>query len=329
MKKLIFTFLPFLGLAQFTPPAGQLGSDAIHRDSSIIQAWATSAIVERGLVDIRNPLFEHNDDNFASFGTISNVLGPATGSTTNVISLGDGGYITLSFDKVIQNLAGPDFCIFGNAFSDTFLELAFVEVSSDGERFVRFPSTSLTQTEAQTDGFGSLDATKIHNLAGKFRVGFGQPFDLEDLKDSTNIDLNSIKFVRLVDVVGSIDPQWARYDASGNIINDPFPTLFWSGGFDLEAIGVIHECEANPFLNLNEKEAAIINIYPNPASHKINIAANGDGVVGLLNSNGKTILLEHFNDFIQLDIQHLPNGIYFVQLQQKDQITVKKIAIAH
>lgn len=327
MKKLLVIFIPILGIAQFTPPASQHGSDAIHKDSSIIKAWATSAVIERGLVDIRNPLFEFNDDNHASFGSINNILGPASGSTIDAISLGDGGSIVVSFDKVIRNLPGADFCIFSNAFSDTFLELAFVEVSSDGERYVRFPSISLTQTETQIDGFGSLDATKIHNLAGKFRVGFGQPFDLEDLKDSTNIDLNSIKFVRLVDVVGSIDPLWARYDANGNIINDPFPTPFWSGGFDLEAIGVIHEGEVNPFLNLSEDEAATISIYPNPASDKINISANGFGVVRLINSSGKSVISEPLHDHIQLDIHHLPSGFYFIQLQQKEQLTVKKIAI--
>ena len=33
---------------------------------------------------------------------------------------------------------------------------------------------------------------------------------------------------------------YASYDSQGNIINDPFPTPFETGGFDLDAIGVIH-----------------------------------------------------------------------------------------
>ena len=38
-----------------------------------------------------------------------------------------------------------DFCVFENAFNDSFLELGFVEVSSNGNDFYRFPSTSFTQ----------------------------------------------------------------------------------------------------------------------------------------------------------------------------------------
>jgi hypothetical protein len=49
--------------------------------------------------------------------------------------------------------------------------------------------------------------------------------------------------VRVVDVVGSIDPAYARRDSDGRIVNDPWPTDFpiiGNGGFDLDAIGVFH-----------------------------------------------------------------------------------------
>ena len=56
----------------------------------------------------------------------------------------------------------------------------------------------------------------------------------------TNLDINNITHVKIIDVIGSINQSYASYDSQGNIINDPFPTPYETGGFDLDAIGVIH-----------------------------------------------------------------------------------------
>jgi hypothetical protein len=49
-----------------------------------------------------------------------------------------------------------------------------------------------------------------------------------------------VRFVRVVDVVGSINPFHATYDSLGNIVNDPWPTASSSSGFDLDAVGVLN-----------------------------------------------------------------------------------------
>jgi hypothetical protein len=77
-------------------------------------------------------------------------------------------------------------------------------------------------------------------LAGKYRQGYGTPFDLEELAGTPGLNVNDVKYVRIIDVVGSIDDNYATYDSFGNKINDPWPTPFDSSGFDLEAVGVIH-----------------------------------------------------------------------------------------
>ena len=99
--------------------------------------------------------------------------------------------------------------MFENGFADNFLELAFVEVSSNGIDFVRFPDESLTQTTTQVGSFGSLDPTNIDGLAGKYRVGFGTPFDLATAgrRSRRRVDVNDIQLRPRVDVVGSINPQ--------------------------------------------------------------------------------------------------------------------------
>jgi hypothetical protein len=263
---LIFTSVLFgwcnLAMGQFAPPAGQTGTTAMHADSSAFIGWATNCVVQRGPMDITDPTL-----GFASAGDPAFAIGNASG--TGVVSLGDGGVATLTFALPIVNGPGPDFAVFENAFLDTFLELAFVEVSSDGQKFVRFPATSLTPAEPQIDGFGAVDATKIHNLAGKYRVFYGTPFDLEDLRDSIGIDIQKITHVRIVDVIGCIQPAFASFDAGGRIINDPWNTPFPSSGFDLDAVGVIHHAPLNDFQFARAQPS--IQAVPNPMNRRGNI----------------------------------------------------------
>lgn len=236
----------------YSPPAGQTGSTAIYTDSAIIKSWATGIELYHGWVQINDTSIKYNGSNKATFAYPSIALGKAQESSYDVVSLGDGGIASLTFDRPIVNGKGADFAVFENGFSDTFLELAFVEVSSDGERFVRFPAVSLTPTTEQVGGFGALDATNLYNLAGNFRQGYGTPFDLDDIKDSTNIDLNNIRFVRVVDVVGNIENAYATYDSKGNKVNDPWPTPFHSCGFDLDGIAILNAGQPYIISNLDD-----------------------------------------------------------------------------
>ncbi len=260
IKKLLLTAIMVGSInqgtwAQFAPPAGQPGSTAIYKDSSVFVNWASQCIVNRGLQDISDPGL-----GFASVGADSSGIGKA--GTTGVVSLGDGGTAELRFPKPIVNGPGPDFAVFENAFDDHFLELAHVEVSSDGNSFFRFPSVSNTQTSTQVGGFDSLDARKVRNLAGKYRANYGVPFDLEELKGIAGLDLQNITMVRIIDVVGSINMAHGTYDSSGTLINDPWPTPFASGGFDLDAVGVINEGAISTLESQSLNPGA--RIYPNP-----------------------------------------------------------------
>lgn len=297
--------LPHFSISQsFPPPAGQPGSTAIHKDSSVFVGWATTCEVVRGYQNIEDPV-----SGYASFGHDTIATGPASGSTTSVVSLGDGGTATLTFTTPIVNGTGPDFAVFENGLSDTFLELGFVEVSSDGENFVRFPAISEIQTTTQIGGFGSVDCRYIHNFAGKYRVGYGTPFDLEDLADSTGIDINAVTHVRIVDVIGSIDPAYATYDSQGTIVNNLHPTPFESSGFDLDAVGVIH----SGTVSLDGKEY-VMAVYPNPAKGSLNVQTQYEGAYSIAALTGEIIaegLLT--NGINQLDINNLKPGLYLIQ----------------
>lgn len=221
----------------FCGAVGTEGCTAVRFDSSIVAAWATGCTIVRGPVDITDPNGPH-----VRYGEESFATGPASLLTTDAVSLGDGGTATLTFAEPIRDIEGPDFAVFENSFDDNFLELAFVEVSSDGNRFVRFRAASLTPTDVQVGTNGRVDPTMLNNLAGKYRVGYGTPFDLNELRDSAGLDINHVTHVRIVDVVGTIDPQYATRDGKGRIVNDPWPTrdtIWASGGFDLTGVAVL------------------------------------------------------------------------------------------
>lgn len=267
-----------------------------------IVAWATGvADLVRGHIKITDTNVTHGTggevSNRATFGRAEDALGPSSAADPDnpyeVVSLGDGGSITLTFPRPITDGPGWDFAVFENGFIDytnhpagdfmAWLELAHVEVSSDGVHFARFPSISLTRPYASGnyaggDGFATTRASTIHNLAGKYILGYGTPFDLADLAGvDPLVDVARITHVRVVDVVGinrrsvvrrvriGFDPvtgaplhedvsaaddpvarAFINRDSEGNEIVDPWPTPFWQGGFDLDAVGVRHQLPATP-----------------------------------------------------------------------------------
>ncbi len=312
----------FTGFGQFSPPAGQPGSAAIHRDSSILIAWAATCTVIRGYINISDTFFTYNGSNKASYGNPQNGAGQANDW---VVSLGDGGEAILTFSPPVVDGTGYDFAVFENAFSSGFLELAFVEASSDGQRFVRFPSNSLSETSVQVGTFDTIDTKKIHNLAGKYQAMFGTPFDLQDLSDSAGIDINHITHIRIIDVVGSVQPPYASIDASGNIINDPWPTPFDTGGFDLDAIGVLH----NASQGTDNKDKVIhTQIFPNPVKEKVTFISNTatSCLVMITDINGCLVYQGKWIGQTTLDISSFPSGIYLSRfLYQNGTTFIRKI----
>ena len=302
---------PFCGVV------GTTGCTAIAYNDNRIKAWATGCTLVLGSQNLSDPSAP-----VVTYGTADEAVGAASTSTMDVVSLGDGGSATLTFEKPIANGDGYDFAVFENSFNDYFLELAFVEVSSDGERFVRFPATSLTQTARQITS--SVDPTYINNLAGKYRVGYGTPFDLNELRDSAGLDINNITHVRVIDVVGSIDPELGTYDAFGHIINDPFPTITYSAGFDLDGIAVLNQKTERIELAENGVQ---MSVYPNPATDRICVTLenleNIDATLFDMSGRAvKTLTLRNGDNTI--DISTLQNAIYLIRVAGSVTKIVKK-----
>jgi hypothetical protein len=271
--------------------AGPQASNAVL--NPIFRGWATGVAEYAPADQVWSGMGVWNDP--------AKALGPVTGQNFDIVSLGElddkelaeglpPGHITLVFDDpcaakdpaAIRNGRGYDFAVFENAFlaqittdkgsaqGQMLVELAQVEVSTNGRDFARFPSVSLAS--GAVGAYGTIEISNVHNLAGKHpNAGgtcTGTPFDLAELAGhplvvSGAVDLNDIRYVRLVDVPGSGDfyddatacvapgtwPKWTHYSAN-HPIYDMWPS-WGSGGFDLEAIGVLREQELTADINLD------------------------------------------------------------------------------
>lgn len=303
--------------AQYPPAAGQDGTTAIHTDSSVFVGWASACLVQRGMMDIQQAGLGQ-----VTFGEENSAVGKPEGNSANVVSLGDGGVAILTFPMEISDKTGWDFAVFENSLNDTFLELAFVEVSSDGSNFTRFPAISLTDTLNQVGTFGEVDCTKINNLAGKYRQGYGTPFDLAEMEGSPNLDLQHVTHVRIIDVVGCVQNDFATFDSQENKVNDPWPTPFDSGGFDLDGVGVIN----GSFAGMENTDSGL-KIYPNPCHDFINISTgfSEPAVLELVLVSGETILQKKLNSLAKIDISDIPEGLIIVKIRTSEKVFLMKI----
>ena len=303
---MLFCYTPIN--AQFAPPFGHEGNTAMYKDSSAFVAWANKCNIIRGFQDISNQSLGYTNVGDSSFA-----IGQA--GTNGVVSLGDGGVAILEFSSPIMDGNGPDFAVFENGFDNLFLELAFVEVSSDGIHFFRFPAISNTDTTIQTDGFGLTDASKLHNLAGKYRAEYGTPFDLSDLTNDALLNKQSITHVKVIDVVGSIQNQYCSRDVNNHKINDPWPTGWGNGGFDLDAVGVIHQ----QTVGIDELELRTISVYPNPATNVLYVNLSSINYsLEVINLMGEVVLkAENKSNTTSLELSNLKSGVYYLKISSE------------
>ncbi len=201
----------------------------------------------------------------AAAGSPDQALGPPSGTglhegSFEVCTLGVGGSLTLRLDSPALDLAGTDLVVCENPFYvlgtlDSFAEVLFVEVSSDGTNFARFP-TRYTGAAGPFSPFTGVPVAAYRGFAGVMPVlagpgpalapldvalHGGDAFDFADLADhplvlAGTVNLGAIEYVRLV-------------DAAAGIAQDSFGTLVWDAGIgstssaDVDAIVAVNNVD--------------------------------------------------------------------------------------
>lgn len=301
--------------AQFAPQAGMPGSSAVHKDDAAILAWGDSVRIQRGWINVADTLLGRT-----TFGDSSMAKGKADGM---VVSLGDGGEALYYFRHPVMNGVGPDFAVYENGFLHpenghlAYLEFATVEVSSDGIFFVPFPVLSEWDTLTQIAGTGEyLDCRKVDGLAGKYIAYYGTPFDLDLLAGTAGLDVQAIHYIRVRDVVGNLQNAYCQRDAQNRKINDPYPTDFPTGGFDLDGLAVLHTQFPT---QVETPQTAQRHVYPNPATNRLWIS---DATLEVTHFRISTLNGELLSEGIPgnegIAVEHLARGTYVLRLQQRD-----------
>jgi len=311
--------------AQYAPQTPLQGNTAIPQNDSRFVDWAATCTLQRGWLNIADKSLGQ-----PTLGSEADAIGVPT---NGVVSLGDSGVAVLTFNYNIYNGNGADFAVFENGFSNpendsfAYLELAFVEVSSDGVNYFRFPASSAMQDTVQIDNFSYSLASRYHNLAGKYITGYGTPFDLEDLKNTPGLDINNISHVRLVDVIGSIDPAHCSRDKDNHIINEAYPSPYPSAGFDLNGVGVINSLKppATSIKDLSKKST--IRVYPNPTDNEIHVTSGNLQQIhySLTDLTGREILKGSFAKEITLSLKGRNSGCYLLYMEQAGERFIQKI----
>jgi hypothetical protein len=155
--------------------------------------------------------------------------GGATQGSTDVVSLGVGGSIVLSFaPNAIVDGPGVDFVVFENAFfiggnpNDVFAEPAEVSVSDDGTTWTAFPCTTTQAPFGACAGWHPVLSAPGDGVSPvDWPACGGDGFDLAD------VGLTHARFVRIRDMGGETCPV----DPSKKTNNM---------GFDLDALALIN-----------------------------------------------------------------------------------------
>ena len=82
---------------------------------------------------------------------------------------------------------------------------------------------------------------------------------------------------------------------------------------------------------VNNEGKNYINIYPNPTSSIINI--NSSVIFNdmrIVNSQGNVVYIHENltdNDFVKIDLSHLPKGLYFIYIQTNNKLLYQKVIL--
>ena len=103
------------------------------------------------------------------------------------------------------------------------------------------------------------------------------------------------------------------------MINDPWPTPFASSGFDLDAVGVIHDLA---HFAVSENGEEVVSLYPNPVKDRLTVKAENLQSVEVFNLVGQLVMT---SDQPIVNMNDLNQGVYFVRVMADGNIVTKRV----
>jgi hypothetical protein len=123
-------------------------------------------------------------------------------------------------------------------------------------------------------------------------------------------------------VVGCIQPAYASYDSNNKIINDLWSTPFPSGGFDLDAVGVINQAP----VGIGEEQKEDVKLYY--ANEKVFLKTLNieNKTCTVFDLSGKFMkIFDSDKKIIELDLSDLEKGIYLLEVKSGNSTSRMKL----
>jgi len=134
-------------------------------------------------------------------------------------------------------------------------------------------------------------------------------------------------------ILKTVDGGATWFNQSSGTSNDLYSVFFanTNTGYAVGDSGTIIKTTNGGTTGLNESDIKLrlINIYPTPSNNIITIETtllSRETYLSILNINGQKLIERMINvNKIQIDISNLPSGIYFVKLQNRNTIEIRKM----
>ncbi len=262
---------------------------------------------------------DHAQITTGSFGHAPNVS-LEYNSDSLIIIEDEPGYINISLDIILGEIDVPfeDIYAFATAleFDDDIVLPGSVYIEYDQECFIGEKDNLLKISRETSDGYFDFGFSKMNGLSvnGNGRVATVNFTIIEDLviqKSMANDEVPmNIKFsgTRAIDNEGKNLPLIVQ---------------------NIELIFYLERSSSIRYQSLENQ----ITLSPNPSNGLLNIDVDDLDLESLnvLDAQGKMVLsypnIGKFNQINKIDLSHLSNGIYFVQLQFQDTYITKKIIL--
>jgi hypothetical protein len=220
-----------------------------------------------------------------------------TNADQSILGIGNSQGGGVSFVNYEDPLTGMEFpCSFGSVFSDTYEYMVFN--STSGMYFMKDSGSvvttvdawgSITTPEAHYDNVIRLVTTTSSNMYMNFGAGW--------MFTGTNTDISY---------------SWMAKDIKINVFS--ITEFITAGGYTLSYL-----MDHNFPMGIQEKEELSFEMYPNPATERVNIKSKKPiETINLYNIHGRMLQSHELHQGVAestLDLKQCPKGIYLVEIR--------------